>query len=160
VEFRLQIEGVLAYFTHLKCQKRIGKNTVDFKYVFTHKKPKRFFFFFCENDPLYVLSTLLCKNMTQNALKCILLPKKYLKFVKKFLCRSPKSMKGSQTHLALGLKNYLKPYIERWLFCRVVVRADQCRPAGAEHWPHLVYNRTCAHQAMPWGLQTCNKKLR
>jgi hypothetical protein len=33
----------------------------------------------------YVLSNLLCKNMTPNALKCILLPQKYLKFVKNLL---------------------------------------------------------------------------
>jgi hypothetical protein len=33
----LQIEGVLAYFTHLKCQKRIGDDVGDFKYVFTTK---------------------------------------------------------------------------------------------------------------------------
>jgi hypothetical protein len=31
----LQIEGVLAYFMHLKCQKRIGDDVGDFKYVFT-----------------------------------------------------------------------------------------------------------------------------
>jgi hypothetical protein len=31
----LQIEGVLAYFTHLKCQKRIGEDVGDFKYIFT-----------------------------------------------------------------------------------------------------------------------------
>jgi hypothetical protein len=44
----LQIEGVVAYFTHLECQKRIGDDVGDLKYV---------------------LSTLLCKNMTPNALK-------------------------------------------------------------------------------------------
>jgi hypothetical protein len=32
---RLQIESVLAYFTHLKCQKRIGDDVGDLKYVFT-----------------------------------------------------------------------------------------------------------------------------
>jgi hypothetical protein len=32
-----QIEGVLAYFTHLKRQKRIGDDVRDFKYVFTKK---------------------------------------------------------------------------------------------------------------------------
>jgi hypothetical protein len=31
----LQIEGVLAYFTHLICQKRIGDDVGAFKYVFT-----------------------------------------------------------------------------------------------------------------------------
>jgi hypothetical protein len=30
----LQIEGVLAYFTHFKCQKRIGDDVWDLKYVF------------------------------------------------------------------------------------------------------------------------------
>jgi hypothetical protein len=29
----LQIEGVLAYLTHLKCPKRIGDDVGDFKYV-------------------------------------------------------------------------------------------------------------------------------
>jgi hypothetical protein len=29
----LQVEGILAYFTHLKCQKRIGDDVGDFKYV-------------------------------------------------------------------------------------------------------------------------------
>jgi hypothetical protein len=38
----LQIEGVLAYFTQLKCQKRIGDDVGDLKYVF----------FVGENDPL------------------------------------------------------------------------------------------------------------
>jgi hypothetical protein len=37
----LQIEGVLAYFTHLKCQKRIGDDVGDLKYVFTKKKLKK-----------------------------------------------------------------------------------------------------------------------
>jgi hypothetical protein len=32
-----QIEGILAYFTHLKCQKCIGDDVGDFKYVFTNK---------------------------------------------------------------------------------------------------------------------------
>jgi hypothetical protein len=36
----LQIEGVLAYFTHLKCQKCIGDDVGDFKYVFTKKNKK------------------------------------------------------------------------------------------------------------------------
>jgi hypothetical protein len=56
----LQIEGVLAYFMHLKRQKRIGDDVGDLKYVFTKKKK--------------ILSTLLFTNMTPNALKCILLP--------------------------------------------------------------------------------------
>jgi hypothetical protein len=34
----LQIDGVLAYFTYLKCQKRIGDDVGDLKYVFTKKK--------------------------------------------------------------------------------------------------------------------------
>jgi hypothetical protein len=34
----LQIEGVLAYFTHLKCQKRIGDDVGELKYVFITKK--------------------------------------------------------------------------------------------------------------------------
>jgi hypothetical protein len=38
----LEIEGVLAYFTHLKCQKFIGDDVGDLKikYIFT---PKIFF---------------------------------------------------------------------------------------------------------------------
>jgi hypothetical protein len=36
----LQIEGVLAYFTHLKCQKRIGDDVVDLKYDFYKKNKK------------------------------------------------------------------------------------------------------------------------
>jgi hypothetical protein len=37
MEAGLQIKGVLAYFTHLKCQKRIGDDVGDLKYVFTKK---------------------------------------------------------------------------------------------------------------------------
>jgi hypothetical protein len=33
----LQIEGVLAYFTNLKCQKRIGDDVGALKYIFTKK---------------------------------------------------------------------------------------------------------------------------
>jgi hypothetical protein len=39
----LQIEGVLAYFMHLKCQKRIGDDVGDLKCFYQ--------MFFCENDP-------------------------------------------------------------------------------------------------------------
>jgi hypothetical protein len=46
----LQIEGVLAYFTHLRCQKRIVDDVGDLKYVFT-KKLKNKLFFLGENDP-------------------------------------------------------------------------------------------------------------
>jgi hypothetical protein len=52
---------------HLKCQKRIGDDVGDLKYIFTKKLPA-----------WYVLSNLLCKNMTPNALKCVL---KYLKSI-------------------------------------------------------------------------------
>jgi hypothetical protein len=38
----LQIEGVLAYFTHLKCQKRIGDDVGNVGYVFTNKNKKNF----------------------------------------------------------------------------------------------------------------------
>jgi hypothetical protein len=41
------LEGVLAYFMHLKCQKHIGDDVGDLKYVFTNKKK---FIFFGEND--------------------------------------------------------------------------------------------------------------
>jgi hypothetical protein len=34
----LQIKGVFVYFTHLRCQKRIGDDVRDFKYVFSKKK--------------------------------------------------------------------------------------------------------------------------
>jgi hypothetical protein len=57
-ETGLQIEGVLAYFMHLKCK----KTTLGIRNTYKKKN-------------------LLCKNMTPNALKCILLPYKYLKFV-------------------------------------------------------------------------------
>jgi hypothetical protein len=43
----LQIEDVLAYFTHLKHQKRIGDDVGDFKYVIATKN-----IFLGENDPL------------------------------------------------------------------------------------------------------------
>jgi hypothetical protein len=66
----LQIEGVLAY-THLKCQKHIEDDVGDVGYVFTKKS-------LCENDPpvpgMFYSPLILCKNMTPNALKCILLP--------------------------------------------------------------------------------------
>jgi hypothetical protein len=38
---RASVEGVLAYFTHLKCQKRIGDDVGDFKYIFTKNKNKK-----------------------------------------------------------------------------------------------------------------------
>jgi hypothetical protein len=58
----LQIEGVLAYFMHLKCQKR-NRYDVDTFFLGGENYPP---------PPRYVLSTLYCKNMTPNALKCIL----------------------------------------------------------------------------------------
>jgi hypothetical protein len=72
-----------------------------------------FYFFGLKLPPWYVLSNLLCKNMTPNALKCILLPWKYLKFVKIFLRQSPKSMKGSQIHLALAHWKWHTPRVEQ-----------------------------------------------
>jgi hypothetical protein len=63
--------------------------------------------------PWYILSTLLCKNMTPNALRCILLIiLKYLKFVNNSLRRSPRSMKGSQ-HLALAHWKWDTPGVEK-----------------------------------------------
>jgi hypothetical protein len=47
----MYIEGVLAYFTRLKCQKRIGDDVGDIKYVFTKQN------FFCFLLWKYVLST-------------------------------------------------------------------------------------------------------
>jgi hypothetical protein len=38
----LQIEVVLAYFTHLKCQIRTGDDVGDLKYVFTKKTTNKF----------------------------------------------------------------------------------------------------------------------
>jgi hypothetical protein len=62
------------YFTHLKCQRRIEDEVGDIsRYVFTKKKLKKLYFF-VENDPLVRFIHLLCKNMTTNPLKCILLP--------------------------------------------------------------------------------------
>jgi hypothetical protein len=66
----LQIEGVLAYFTQLRRQKRIGNDVGDLKYDFTNT----FLLLLVKMTPLILLSNLLCKNMTPNALKCILLP--------------------------------------------------------------------------------------
>jgi hypothetical protein len=40
----LQIEGVLAYFTHLKCQKCIGDDVGDFKYVYTKETENKHIF--------------------------------------------------------------------------------------------------------------------
>jgi hypothetical protein len=37
IQAGFQIEGVLAYFMHLKCQKRIGDDIGDVRYVFTKK---------------------------------------------------------------------------------------------------------------------------
>jgi hypothetical protein len=75
-------ECVFAYFMHLK---RIEDDVGDANT-------------FLQKQIIFV-------NFTKKRLK------KYLKFVKKFLRRSPKSMKGSQIHLSdilLGLKNYQK----------------------------------------------------
>jgi hypothetical protein len=40
----LQMEGVFAYFMHLKCQKRFGDDVGDIRYIFTKQK----FVFFIE----------------------------------------------------------------------------------------------------------------
>jgi hypothetical protein len=60
----LQIEGVLAYFTHLKCQKRIEDTFLP-----TKKK-------ICENDLLVCLIQLIMQEYDSKCLKyqCILLP--------------------------------------------------------------------------------------
>jgi hypothetical protein len=65
----LQIEGVLAYFTHLGCQKCIGDDVGDVKYIFTQ-------FFSGEHDPLDMFYPPYYARimMIPNALKCILLP--------------------------------------------------------------------------------------
>jgi hypothetical protein len=45
VHSRLYIEGVLAFFTHLKCQKCIGDDVGDLKYIFLPKQKILFYFF-------------------------------------------------------------------------------------------------------------------
>jgi hypothetical protein len=73
----LQIEDVLAYFTHLKCQKRIGDDVEELKYVFTKTKTK----FFCENDPLMRLRLihLIMQEFDSKCLKMYLITLKVFK---------------------------------------------------------------------------------
>jgi hypothetical protein len=78
-----------AYFTHLKCQKRIGDDVGEMMFL-----PKK-----NENDPLIRFIHLIMQEYDSICLKMYLIT---LKFVKKCLPRSPKSMKGSQIHLALA----------------------------------------------------------
>jgi hypothetical protein len=77
-------DSVLMYFTHLKCQKRIGDDVGDLKYVITKTKQKIIHFIH-----------LIMQEYDSKCLKMYLIILKYLKFVKKCLRQSPKSMKGS-----------------------------------------------------------------
>jgi hypothetical protein len=89
----LQIEGVLAYFTHLKCQKRIGDD--DEKVLQKKKK-----IIFVKMTRLIRFIQLIMQEYDSKCLKMNLITLK--KFGKKCLRRSPNSMKGSEIHLALA----------------------------------------------------------
>jgi hypothetical protein len=88
----------LAYFTNLKCQKRIGDDVGDLKYVFT----KTNFFFLVKMTRLIRFIQLIMQEYDSKCLKMYLITLKVFKIVKIFLRRSPKSTKGSQIHLALA----------------------------------------------------------
>jgi hypothetical protein len=89
----LQIEGVL------KCQKCIGDDVEDLKYIFTKKKKK----IGVKMTRLIRFIQLIMKEYDSKCLKMYLITLKVFKIcLKKCLRRSPKSMKGSQIHLALA----------------------------------------------------------
>jgi hypothetical protein len=79
----LQIEGVLAYFTHLECQKRIGDDVRDFKYVFIKKQQTNFW---GENDPMIRFIHLIMQEYDSKCLRMYLIAfKKVFKiFLKMF----------------------------------------------------------------------------
>jgi hypothetical protein len=70
----LQIEGILAYFTRLKCQKRIGDDVGDLKYVFTKKK-----FLFVKMTRLICFIQLIMQEYYSKCLKMYLITLKVSK---------------------------------------------------------------------------------
>jgi hypothetical protein len=71
----LQIEGALAYFMHLKCQKRIGDDVGNLKYVFTKKNKKHFF---VKMTPLIRFIQLIMQEYDSKCLKMCLITLKGL----------------------------------------------------------------------------------
>jgi hypothetical protein len=109
-----QIEGVLAYFTHLKCQKRIGDDVGDLKYVFTKNKTNKF----VKMTHLIRFIQLIMQEYNSKCLKMYLITLKVFKICWQMFAPIIK-VKGSQIHLALAhwkwhtprFKNYLKPWL-------------------------------------------------
>jgi hypothetical protein len=73
----LQIEGVLMYFTHLKCQKRIGDDVGYFKYV--TRKAKQKLFFLLKMAPLICFIQLIMQEYDSKCLKMYLITLKVFK---------------------------------------------------------------------------------
>jgi hypothetical protein len=74
----LQIERILAYFTHLKCQRRIGDDVGNFtSNTFLQKKRKKKFV--CENDPLICFIHLIMQEYDSKCLKMYLIALKVFK---------------------------------------------------------------------------------
>jgi hypothetical protein len=75
----LQIEGVFAYFTQLKCQKRIGDDVGDLKYVFTKKKKFKKITFLVKITPLIRFIQLIMQEYDSKCLKMYLITLKVFK---------------------------------------------------------------------------------
>jgi hypothetical protein len=67
-----QIEGVLVYFTHLRCQKHIEDDVGDVRYVSTQKN-------LGENDPLVCFIHLIMQEYDSKCLKMYLITLKVSK---------------------------------------------------------------------------------
>jgi hypothetical protein len=105
----LQIEGILAYFTHLKCQKRIGDDVGDFKYVFTKK-----IFFLVKITPLIRFINLIMQEYDSKCLNMYLITFKVFKICLKMFALITKVNKGeSNTPCPSTLEVTYTPRVEK-----------------------------------------------
>jgi hypothetical protein len=89
-----QIEGALAYFTHINRQKRIVEDDVgEVKYVFTTKKHFILFYFFL-NDPPIRFIHLIMQEYDSKCLKMYLITLKAFKICKKMFAPITKVNEG------------------------------------------------------------------
>jgi hypothetical protein len=88
----------LAYFTHLICQKRIGDDVGDLKYVFTNKT----IFFLVKMTRLIRFIQLIMQEYDSKCLKMVLIALKVLKICQQMFALITNVNEGhwSQIHLA------------------------------------------------------------